>query len=123
MNHLLSRKGRDLRITEQMLILSCSRCGRSFTADRASIARQPRYVVYACPHDGAELASVSVGEFFKGGGDLGFHEGSLAIKVGGERIGFADFMREIRGGPPGSMSGTFSGTFSVEIPADDKPTG
>jgi hypothetical protein len=108
-NHLLSRKGRDLTLTEQMIILSCDRCGRSFTADRALISGQPRCVEYACPHDGAGLASVSDEESFKG---AGFSGGSPAFRVGGEELGWEDFWtRHLQGGPPGSGGGLFSGEF------------
>jgi hypothetical protein len=111
-NQLLSHKRRDLRITEQMLILSCDRCGQSFTADGASISGQPVNVVYACPYDGASLVSVGAGKSSRRQGDIGFHAGALAITVGADEIGWGDFwMRELRGGPPGSVWGTFGGEF------------
>jgi len=79
-------------ITEQMLMLSCLQCGASFRADQVAVAREARKFVYRCPDDGLELVRVGVGEFGKGGGNVGFVQGSARVKVGTTDVDYMEFL-------------------------------
>lgn len=81
-------------ISEQMLVVSCFECGRTFGADELPIERTPRRVIYRCPTDGAELVRVGVGVMGKGGGDLEYDRAeSVRVKLDAEEIDLSEFMR------------------------------
>ncbi len=96
LNHFLRQKGRPLRLGEADLTFTCTRCGRSITADQADLQRNTAHVVYRCPHDGEELGTVSRGKFGRGGGDIEL-PGELSIRVGAETLQFHEFMAEVMG--------------------------
>jgi hypothetical protein len=51
MNEAVRRRRPE--VTEQMLVLACSQCGRSFEAHQLPVMRTTRKLVYRCPEDGA----------------------------------------------------------------------
>ncbi|HEY7892616.1 MAG TPA: hypothetical protein VIC05_10460 [Solirubrobacteraceae bacterium] len=79
-------------ITEEMLVLSCERCGGSFTAEEITVVRRANRVAYPCPNDGGDLVRVRVGKFGKGGGDIECDQGSVRVRLGSEDIDWVDFM-------------------------------
>jgi len=86
MNSFASRKRPHDTVTEQMLILSCDRCGESVNADKAAISRESSRVIYSCPRDGAMLAQVC------DDGGTSFHEADLTVRVGDEVVEWWDWM-------------------------------
>jgi len=96
LNHFLRQKERALRLSEANLTFRCGRCSLSIPGDQARVSREATAVVYRCPHDGEELGTVSQGKFGKGGGDI-LLPGELWIRVGGESLGFYEFMSELIG--------------------------
>jgi hypothetical protein len=84
LNSFASRKGPHDTVTEQMLILSCDRCGEAVNADGAAILQESNRVIYSCPRDGAMLAQV---------GDDGWStQGELTVRVGDEVVEWWNWM-------------------------------
>jgi hypothetical protein len=75
--------------------------------------------MYACPHDGAPLVSTGVGEYWKGGGDIAFHEGSVRVRAGTGEMELKEFMGPL--GRPGAVRGSFSGVFTDADVDEDRP--
>jgi hypothetical protein len=74
-------------VTEEMLVLSCERCGRSFAARTLAVSSEPAWsAIYTCREDGAVLARVGVE------GDFAFEDGSLVIRVAGGDVDWWDFL-------------------------------
>jgi hypothetical protein len=82
----------SLTVTEQRIVLVCERCRESTTGADAELVQEAAVLVYRCPRDGATLATVEGGEGAASGGGWSFHEGRLAIKLGGEAIDWEDLM-------------------------------
>jgi hypothetical protein len=85
---------REDTVTEQMLILSCGRCGGVVSADQAAISDEHDRVIYSCPQDGTLI--VEVGDRLSGR-KSGFqlHEGDLSIRLDREELAWADFVDEL----------------------------
>jgi hypothetical protein len=80
-------------VTEQMLVISCERCGESFAADEIAVAHTDRRFVYRCPNDGLDLIRVGVGVIGRGGGDVEFAHGSVQIRLSTEGIDWSEFLK------------------------------
>lgn len=74
-------------VTEQTLIVACSQCGRSFEANRLSVIRTTRKLVYRCPVDEIDLVRVGVGAIGSGGADIEIDcADSVGVKFGTEDV-------------------------------------
>jgi len=76
-------------LTEEMVAFTCGRCGQTWIARDASIARHGADVTYACSRDGSAFATVRGGEPGRRDGDLAGYV-DLAIQRDGAWIGWSE---------------------------------